>query len=693
MLSDGLLKMIETRIAGGMMLLILSAIAGVSIGGVIFTFTGYQYLYTIPSTTYVPTQYFSLTQTAMPPAGFVLDQSGFVKQLLLGNFSTENATTIVGGGEAFEVDDLGNGTFVARIRDRGIASQMYTRPRTNFTGEGVVSFIESNATITSADVTDVEDALQSQFLTGQDSPQLDGDRAALYDAGDFDVSTATPGLLEVSVVPSTVAGQNFTYPVRINFGAGVRTDAVFTGPTPGTPGGNAVLDGDLLVPHDLLPNTHTPDFRGPWNALLNDPPLNNSLCDPGQFFYYLVSVSGNTTLSNVTAWTRKQLAVCQNGTWLHVKDSLVGVPSLFGRSSDVEAQLGDYPPNKIPFNGGTLADIEGAAFLVHQNAPTLTGAVRLAVAPGELTLTAADIGLAQLPFWNGTFANLNGVYNPVFDRKGRLASADAVGGVVLSVNNGSNVFRSGTTNVVLSLAQDIGTASDVEFFNVVVGNCNFLNLPNASGIIQILGPSSDAFMTNGVQTANSNLTFETTLRISNGQRLTLNDNDNSGSTRLRQATGASNLDYYWPPADGTAGQYLTTTSSGTLGWTSATPVADWVPFTPSALISGGTISFYNSYYRGSGAPGTQVEVVAQMQVNSPGGVVSRGVFMDVPVGTISGYTGLQGTIRGFLSQTTGDPFFGWVQDGTGPGGVFITHEALTTPSSVLWHVWFFYTVA
>jgi len=120
----------------------------------------------------------------------------------------------------------------------------------------------------------------------------------------------------------------------------------------------------------------------------------------------------------------------------------------------------------------------------------------------------------------------------------------------------------------------------------------------------------------------------------------------------------------------------------------------WRLTTPPGLLTcSGTISFYNAFYRGTGAPGTQVEVMAQMQVNSPGGVVSRQMFMNVPVGTISGYTGLQGRIRGFLSQTTSDPFFGWVQDGSTSGQVFISHEALSTTTVVIWHIWFFYTAA
>lgn len=83
-------------------------------------------------------------------------------------------------------------------------------------------------------------------------------------------------------------------------------------------------------------------YQGTWNANTNSPTLANGDCTSGnKGKYYVVSVSGSTTLGGVSSWSAGDWVVCNGTAWEQTLNTNA-ITSVFGRTGTVTAQSGDY---------------------------------------------------------------------------------------------------------------------------------------------------------------------------------------------------------------------------------------------------------------------------------------------------------------------------------------------------------------
>ena len=89
----------------------------------------------------------------------------------------------------------------------------------------------------------------------------------------------------------------------------------------GIANGYAALDGSGTVPIAQLPSTvvGAVDYKGTWNANTNTPDLPASTPDKGD--YYVVSVSGSTSLGGITDWVVGDWAIYNGTVWEKVDNS------------------------------------------------------------------------------------------------------------------------------------------------------------------------------------------------------------------------------------------------------------------------------------------------------------------------------------------------------------------------------------
>lgn len=629
----------------------VTVLAGLALGGSLLlaaAITGTSlatFLYFIPAMVYTPPTYFPADQVVSPVGGLLLDPQGLVKNYTIGVAETLNETTIVAGGEAFEVTVVGDvGTI--RLKDRGLAPGPHARAQWTVTDEGITTAVTASQSVDSAAVLNgastVDDALGAEFLLLQAEASLVNARVLAHDGADFDESTATPGALSVTLAPSAVAGQNCTHITQIDFGGGTRVDACTSGTAPNTPSGRASLGTDLFVLPSQLPVVFRPDFMGLWNASSNTPFLDNAACVPTDYYYYVVKGSGNTTLGAHGVWRSKDILVCQNGTWERVADVSSGVSSIFGRTGAPTPQLGDYTSDLIPVSNGTLEDLSLAPLLVYGSAPELPNAVLLQGDAGEVNAAG---GLLLLSLVSGTSTLISSsATNTVVDRHGRVRFVQDGGALIQSVNGTANqIIASGSTSVTLSLHQDIHTDANVQYASVTVGSREILASGAGTAAIPATG-AADFVMTAGAQTINGATTWETVPTVRSGEALQLNNAANTGSVQLRaSASAATDTKFRYPATLGSNQDALRSDGTGGTYWQAAPSADAWTLFTPSApAVSTNIIGFvpYSGAWRGSGLDGslTEVRLTFRVQRQTPLGAFADGwVDLAVPVGTIQNF--------------------------------------------------------
>lgn len=80
------------------------------------------------------------------------------------------------------------------------------------------------------------------------------------------------------------------------------------------------------------------DYKGTWNANLNDPTLTSGVGNAGD--YYIVSVAGNTNLDGITDWQISDWAIFNGTVWQKVDNSDAGLVPYTGATQNVD--LGEY---------------------------------------------------------------------------------------------------------------------------------------------------------------------------------------------------------------------------------------------------------------------------------------------------------------------------------------------------------------
>lgn len=681
--------MILAGLALGGSLLLAGAITGTSIA---------TFVYFIPAMIYTPTTYFPSDQVVSPVGGLMFDTQGLVKNYTVGVVETLNETTIIAGGEAFEVNVVGDvGT--VRLKDRGLAPGPHVRAQWTVTAEGITTTVSSTQPVGSDEVltgaATVDDALLAEFLLVQAEASLVNARVLTHEGADFDESTATPGVLSVTLVPSAVAGQNCTHVTQIDFGGGTRVDACASGVAPNTPGGRASLGTDLFVLPSQLPVVFRPDFMGLWNASANDPFLADATCMASDYYYYVVKGSGNTTLGAHGVWRSKDLLVCQNGTWERIEDVSSGVSSIFGRTGAPTPQLGDYTSDLIPVNNGTLEDMGLAPFVVYGAATTLPGAVLLQGVAGEISVTGAFVSLATIDFLDSlpstTFAD--SARNLVFDRKGRLVYGEDGGKFVRTINGTTNqIISTGSETVTLSLHQDIHTGANVQYGSVTVGSREIL--ASGSGIATIPSTTpADFWMTTGTQTINGATTWETAIVVRGGFAVQLNNVGGTASSSLRiNSLMVTDTEFRYPSTAGSSDDALKTDGAGNTYFEAAPPATQWTFFTPTDLELGSEISSMTPYYgayRWNGLDNGLVEVRMSVRVDRSATTSTTFIRFAVPVGVIGNYVENQNV--GIFTRTNQAMHHGSLKMGSLGDDVIARTEAFGTKESIeFWYMEYTY---
>jgi len=114
----------------------------------------------------------------------------------------------------------------------------------------------------------------------------------------------------------------------------------------GQANGYVPLGADSKIATSFLPDTvlGSVDYKGVWDANTNTPDL--TLISPTKGDYYVVSVSGATSLDGITDWMIGDWAIFNGTDWDKV-DNTDQVVSVFGRQGAVSALSGDYTASQI----------------------------------------------------------------------------------------------------------------------------------------------------------------------------------------------------------------------------------------------------------------------------------------------------------------------------------------------------------
>lgn len=131
--------------------------------------------------------------------------------------------------------------------------------------------------------------------------------------------------------------------------------------------GNSSGDGISLdvtgkIPTELLPDSVTGAmiFKGTWDANTNTPTLSNGGGggDNGDFF--IVSVTGTTSIDGISDWEVGDWIINTGGTLWEKIDNTASVLAVFGRVGNITAQLNDYTDalvdNTSALAGATVKD-------------------------------------------------------------------------------------------------------------------------------------------------------------------------------------------------------------------------------------------------------------------------------------------------------------------------------------------------
>lgn len=666
---------------------ILSAVALIPIGIVSIN--------TIQSSGYSPPAYFSGTQFFSRVASMIVDPQGYIKNITAGAAVGTNTTTYTAGGEAVEFDVVGATTEV-RIKERVLTPGFYRAAVAELTAEGVVETIADGLPIPSTavegDAGPISDSLAAEFVLSQASASHPGARVPAYDPLHFDVDVSTPGLYAVSMLPSPAANTVCTHPVLIVFGDGVRVELCLSGPAPGAAGGAVPLNGLGVVPMMYIPDVIESRYRGLWDANANAPALSNATCESNDLFYYTVSVNGSSELGGLTTWVSRDLAVCLNGTWVRVGCLSTGVVAFKGRVGAVVPESGDYTPDLLPVNNGTLEDLVLAPIVVATGTLVLPNSQVLDGDEIAVSVTGATVSLTDSPYWPPGGTNTTGyVTGLVAQTNGLVDEVDTVPNAVLTVAGTANqVLVSGTNNVTVSLPQPYTTTSNVSFASVAIGARTIRAVPGGQATIPNVG-TSNFVMDAGTQSIGGTKRFGDKPVVLSDNGLLLNTGDNLYRVRVRAAANASShLSVRHPPDQGASGNIVRTDGAGNLSWGTSPAGTDWVSFTPSITgalnVASSAVQF--AFYQTTGASGAFVEVIMCVQISRVNGNLRTFLEIGSPAGAQNEATA--GAGRGILRESTiGSQLTGYVENGP-PGAVRLVVEPSTQTKSGYWFASFDY---
>lgn len=713
MIATGTLAELQSKITG----VAISLAASLGLAGVLFASVAVvsilSYVVFVPNATFVPNTYFDNPVNVTPIDGLFLDTSGNIKMIISVGL-TSNDTAVQAGGEAVELVEVGTNATV-QLRTANYTTGEFVRATITPTFEGLVKAVAAGGPIPSDQVLHAggtaEDAFEAEIITTASTPYLQNHRVHMHSVSEFVVDDSTPGLRRISLVPSPVQNTSCFNPSYVEWADGSIVTNCTDGPALGVPNGLATLGPDGKIRFEQLPQTFTADFLGVYDPITNQPPLSNASCTAGLEFYYVSEFAGPVSLGSVTSLNNKDILICYNGTWSKVVDLSSALGTLFGRSGSVTPQLGDYTPPLIPVNNGTLDDVQNGVFALHAASSVLSTSPPVAGAAEQISIVNAYVQLGNVSLHNGVGTTYStGMRNAQFNRKAQLVGAGASSGVVSDVDGtAGEIFATGTTDIVLSLGQDIHPAANVTFGSVYLTQTQSTTfsvgltasgagtafIPAGNGRAIMDGANNDLSLPeiNGAISGYKTFSLSPLITATNLQFYPTMNQDNLGEV-LRPSGMASNIVSHAPPDAGVSGQQYTSDGTNNVFWQNAPNVFQWISYTPTiTAIGGGTQTLIAARYRGAFTAGEVMEVEVRYRIVSTGTPYSALTVCSLPFGTIASYSFPQGRIRGLMSGGTSLGFTGFVQDGFSSSEVIFAVQNGNYPLTMDVYATFHYVVA
>jgi hypothetical protein len=665
-------------------------------------------IYRAVSSVYTPPVYHSGNQTIQRFVSILPDDEGFVQEFTQSDPLPPDITSIEGGGESMEVQQVGE-TYEIGLRDKGIVPGTYRCPTINVTSDRVIQEIATAlpvpVSVIQNPVGTVADAITAAVLQTTAPFFWNASRQQVYDSSDFAVNTTVPGRFYVSLISSAVELQTCSNPLRIDFGSGQKVNACLAGSAPGTPNGTAVLGPGGIVLASQLNDILEARYRGKWDAAISSPALTNASCAPENRFYYSVSVPGNTNLGGNTNWMARDLAVCVDGQWIHVECTTGGAIDFLGRNEHVVSLAGDYTSLTIPFRNGTLDDFVDAPHIVLSPEPDLPNSLVLTAFEDEISKTGATIGLQDrlipdVPFGSGK--NFSGYITDLFvDRTGFVIDAYTVPSLVRSINGTTNqVIVTGTAVRQVSLPQPYDHLSNFTCAGLTIGSKRIVPLgPGSLDIGQSGVPGGSFAMTEGAISIPSTLAFTFGFRVASGNGIRHRDSGGVFTYNLRPST--TQITNWWLRIPGSTGavadSVLTSLGTGDTVW-DPQYARKWREYTPTItnVNNVASSSLVHAFFQGNIAtPGSVIDVILRLTVTRVGDFAPTVVRVTLPGGTsIQGHIPGMGPLGLANVSPHDDPNFDiQISASSASTSMDITLSPITGVAGGSWWAQFSYNVA
>lgn len=387
--------------------------------------------------------------------------------------------------------------------------------------------------------------------------------------GDYDSSLITFG--------------NFTLDVLAGYGFVMWTSS------PGLSNGQLLVGqpGEIEVSGTSVGLAPKPNFPSPltvFNGFIN-------YLEIDHFGRVETVATGNPLLNIFGTLNQVSVSGTQNVTISLEQDIHTGASPTFAAVQVSTIVLNGKTVQSVGAGTATIPNVGTADFVMTEGAQTINGTKQVTsaiVARGAVGMTFNNAGntfATQLLPAAALAANTvfrlpptNGAAGSVLETDGAGATSWTASIIKTITGTPNRVIVGGTAqNPVLTTSQDLHTGASPTFASMQVSTIVINGKTvQSSGTGTVTIPNvgtSDFVMTNGAQTINNTKTFASAPIVLGGEGVRLNNAANSFSTLVSPATGlAANTNFRMPPTDGTAGQILSATGSGSTAWITPTTV-------------------------------------------------------------------------------------------------------------------------